>query len=80
MTVNFTQTSYAYVRQGAEIEGGTYYMTDGWQGDVDSATLYTTDITGETSDKLMFPAGEVTFTLEDNGDGSLQLSWTSGTG
>lgn len=77
VTVNFGITSYAYIRD----EAGNAWMTNGWAGeDAGSATLYSTDITGEKSDKLIAPAGTVTFTLVNNGDGTFTLSNGSGGG
>ncbi len=71
VTVNFSTTSYVFIRD----EAGKAWMTNGWAGeDAGSATLYSTDITGEKSDKLIAPAGSVTFTLVNNGDGTFTLS------
>lgn len=52
-------------------------MTDGWAGEVDEVTLLNTANLGTDADKLMAPAGEVTFTLVDNGDDTLTLSYTA---
>lgn len=70
----FDQDSYVAVKRQ---NNTTWYMTDGWLGtDVTSATLYDTAITGNNSNKLYVPGGvEVTFTLKENSDGSLQLSY-----
>ena len=76
VTMTFNETSYAFIRDAA----GNAFMTNGFAGeDATSATLYSTDITGEKSDKLIAPAGTVTFTLTNNGDGTFTLS-TDGTG
>ncbi len=73
VVATFTETSYVFVKTGDNVN---WYMTNGWQGEVNSATLYTTDITGENSNKLYVPGGvEVTFTLVENADGSLTLSY-----
>jgi hypothetical protein len=70
----FDQDSYVAVKRQ---NNTAWYMTDGWLGtDVTSATLYDTAITGNNSNKLYVPGGvEVTFTLKENSDGSLQLSY-----
>ena len=76
VTMNFGTTSYAYIRDAA----GNAFMANGYPGeDATSAILYSTDITGENSDKLIAPAGSVTFTLSANGDGTFTLS-TDGSG
>ena len=76
VTMNFAETSYAYIRDAA----GNAFMANGYPGeDATSAILYSTDITGENSDKLIAPAGSVTFTLSANGDGTFTLS-TDGSG
>lgn len=74
LKVCFEQDSYVAVKQRNNTK---WYMTDGWLGtDVTSATLYDTSITGENSNKLYVPGGvEVIFTLKENSDGSLQLSY-----
>ena len=73
LTVKFTQDSYVAVKTGGN---RAWYMTEGWQGEeVTSVTLYPTD-TLFAADKLFVPGNvEVTFTLTDNGDGSLTLSY-----
>ena len=54
----------------------TWYMTDGGVGIVDSATLFNTSITGENSDKMGVPGGsQAKFTLQENEDGSLDISY-----
>ena len=73
LTATFTEDSYVCVKD----TNGVWYMTDGWLGQVNTATLYTTDITGTNSNKLYVPGNvEVTFTLVENADGSLTLSYT----
>lgn len=75
LTVTFEQTSYVGVKTG---DNANWYMTNGWQGEVSSATLYSTTITGTSSDKLYVPGNvQVTFTLVENPDGSLTLSYSS---
>lgn len=70
----FDQDSYVAVKRQNNTK---WYMTDGWLGtDVTSATLYDTAITGDNSNKLYVPGGvEVNFTLKENPDGSLHLSY-----
>ena len=78
LTATFNQDSYVFVKTG---DNSHWYMTDGWLGEnVSSATLYDTGVyTNISSNKLYVPGGvEVTFTLADNGDDSLTLSYTTG--
>ena len=79
LKVCFAQDSYVAVKRQ---NNAAWYMTDGWLGtDVTSAVLYDTAITGNDSNKLYVPGGvEVTFTLKENLDGSLQLSYTKNQG
>ncbi|MBQ7857842.1 MAG: starch-binding protein, partial [Oscillospiraceae bacterium] len=72
LVATFDVDSYVAVKTN----NGAWYMTNGWLGEgVTSATLYTTDITGENSNKLMVPGGvEITFTMTVNEDGSLTLN------
>lgn len=74
LTATFTEESYVAVKTYGN---GTWYMTDGWQGeDVTSAILYSTTTLGENANKLYVPANvEVTFTLSENGDGTVKLSY-----
>ena len=73
LTVKFDMVSYVAVK---EENNTNWYMTNGWVGEVSSAELYNTSITGENSNKLKVPAGvDVTFTLVENNDGSLTLSY-----
>ena len=75
LTVTFSQTSYVGVKTG---DNNSWYMTNGWQGEVTSAILHDTSIIGDSSDKLWVPGNvEITFTLKENGDGSLTLSYTT---
>ncbi|MBE6924504.1 MAG: hypothetical protein E7466_04610 [Ruminococcaceae bacterium] len=76
LTTKFSQPSYVAVKTG---DNGKWFMTNGWQGEVSSVTLYNTSITGNSSDKMYVPGNvEVTFTLVENSDGSLTLSYTTG--
>lgn len=73
LTATFNQKSYVAVKQE---NNANWYMTDGYPGEVSSATLYNTNITGSNSDKLPVPGNKkVTFTLKENTDGSLTLSY-----
>lgn len=71
----FAEDSYVAVKRD---NNAKWYMTDGWLGkDTTSATLYDTAITGSNSNKLFVPGGvEVIFTLKENADGTLTLSYT----
>ena len=69
--MNFTVDSYVCIRDASN----NWFMANGFPGEgVTSTTLYSTSITGESSDKLWAPAGTVTFTLTSNGDGTFTLS------
>ena len=74
LEAHFTEDSYVAVKRE---NNARWYMTDGWLGmDVTSATLYDTAITGSNSNKLYVPGGiDVVFTLKENADGSLILSY-----
>ena len=78
VTATFSEDSYVCVKDSNMV----WYMTQGFLGtDVTSATLYNSSITGTDSDKLYVPAGTHTFTLSENGDGTLTLSYEdSGSG
>ena len=77
LKATFNETSYVAVKT---TDNADWYMTQGYPGDdATTATLYSTSVTGENSDKLRVPGGvEVTFTLKDNGNGSFTLSYTTG--
>ena len=71
LTLDVPVNSYVWVIDNT----GAGYVTDGWQGEVSSVTLmYEGNVSG-TPDKLMIPAGTVTLTLVDNGDGTFTLSY-----
>ncbi|MBR6119805.1 MAG: type I pullulanase [Oscillospiraceae bacterium] len=76
LTASFTQDSYVYLKTG---DNSSWYMTDGWQGTgVTSAVLYNTESLSGTGDKLFVPGGyEVHFSLTQNADGTLTLSYTA---
>ncbi len=76
LTAIFETDSYVGVKLG---DNSVWYMTNGYPGDdVSSATLYDSAITGEKSDRLFVPRGrEITFSLTENGDGSLTLSYVA---
>ena len=73
ITTTFTDDTYVCVKNAANT---TWYMTDGYQGQVTSVTLYNTSELGDDADKLYIPVGvEVTITLVENSDGTLTLSY-----
>ena len=75
LTVLFETDSYVGVKTG---DNKNWYMTNGWLGNVTSATLYHTTKLGTNANKLMIPGGvEVTFTLTENEDGTLTLSYVA---
>ena len=75
LTATFEVDSYVFVKT----EGNTdWFMSDGFAGE-SPATLINTKNTLTDYNKLFVPGGvEVTFTLVENGDGSLTLSYTTG--
>lgn len=72
LTATFSQNSYVAVK---EENNAAWYMTNGYQGQVTSVRLYNTNNLGTDADKLYVPAGKVIFTLTENSDGSLTLSY-----
>ena len=76
LTVTFTQNSYVAVKTSDNLN---LYMTNGYQGDnMSLAILYNSTLLGSNADKLFVPKGrEVTFTLTENADGTLILSYTA---
>lgn len=75
LSVIFEQDSYVAVKTEGN---GSWYMTAGWQGDADSVTLHNTNTLG-VADKLFIPAYTyVTFTLEENANDTLTLSYVKG--
>ena len=75
VTAIFNKDSYVAVKSEDNLE---WYMTNGYLGDVNEATLYNTANQGMSFDKLFVPAGhDITFTLKDNKDGTLHLSYTA---
>ena len=80
LTATFDCDSYVGVKKvdAATSEVVCWYMTDGWQGYVSAATLYNTNFIGN-ADKLYVPGGvPVTFTLTDREDGTVALSYETG--
>ena len=77
-TVTFLQDSYVGVKA---VNPGTgevviWYMTDGYQGEVTSVTMYDSTTLGETADKLFAPGNvRLIFTIVRNDDGSITLSY-----
>ena len=78
LTATFTTDSYIAVKAG---DNSAWYMTEGWQGvDTTTVTLYNTDDLF-SADKLLVPGNvTLTFTLVENSDGSLTLSYTKASG
>ena len=77
LTAIFTADSYVGVKTS---DNATWYMTKGWLGtDKTSATLYTTGSLSN-ADRFFVPGGvQVTFTLKENSNGTLTLSYTVNT-
>ena len=75
LTVQFAEESYVAIKTG---DNANFYMTNGYVGSATSATLYKfADPYSVSANKLMVPGGQtVTFTLTENWDGNLILSYT----
>ncbi len=75
LTTTFTCGSYVAVKTA---DNATWFMTNGWQGtNKTSVKLYETRSLTR-ADKLFVPGNvQVTFTLVENSDGSLTLSYTT---
>ena len=75
LTAKFREDSYVGVKTDDNLE---WYMTNGYTGSATSATLYNTATPNMNFDKLYVPKGhEITFTLVENKDGTLHLSYTA---
>lgn len=76
LTVNFKTDGYVFVKTTGN---AGYFMTDGYPGaGVTSSYLYNTTTLGDRANKLHVPGGvELTFTLVENSDGTLMLSYTT---
>lgn len=72
LTATFSQESYVGVKESGN---AAWYMTNGYAGKVNSVKLINTDNLGDDADKLYIPAGKINFTLSENTDGSLTLSY-----
>ena len=74
LTVTFLEESYVAIKTG---DNANFYMTNGYVGSATSATLYKfADPYSTSANKLMVPGGQtVTFTLTENWDGNLILSY-----
>ncbi len=74
LKLTFESDSYVIVKT----QDNTLYMTNGYQGDnATMALLYKSDAVGDKADKLFVPGNrEVTFTLVDNGNETITLSYT----
>ena len=76
LTATFEADSYVFVKTEGN---GAWFMSEGFAAE-SPATLINTNEGLQKADKLMVPGGvEVTFTLVENGDGTLTLSYTTGT-
>lgn len=76
LTVNFKTDGYVFVKTTGN---AGYFMTDGYPGaGVTTSYLYNTTTLGDRANKLHVPGGvELTFTLVENSDGTLMLSYTT---
>ena len=71
LTVTFTADSYVAVKSSAT---DSWYMTNGWLGTETTSAVLATDYA--TTDKLYVPGNvELTFTLVENADDTLTLSY-----
>ena len=78
VTVTFNETSYVYVKTG-DLSGwfmAKEYVFPNESGA--SGVLYNTANEPAALEKIGVPAGTATFTLKENNDGSLTLSYTMG--
>lgn len=74
LTVTFTANSYVAVKSSTNTN---WYMTDGWLGETATSATLSDSSTLTSANKLYVPGNvEVTFTLTENSDGSLTLSYT----
>ncbi|MBQ2384452.1 MAG: starch-binding protein, partial [Oscillospiraceae bacterium] len=75
LVATFDTTSYVAVKTG---DNAKWYMTNGYPGDdATSVKLYDTS-TGIDANKMRVPGGvQITFTLRENADGSLTLSYVA---
>ncbi len=75
LTVNITSDSYVLVKSG---DNANWYWSDAYCTDT-SVTLNKHDASHE-GEKMLVPAGQITFTLTENENGSLTLSYNKGAG
>ena len=76
LTAKFAQDSYVFVKTG---DNSNWYMTDGWQGEVTSTTLYNTNDLNGNGNKLFVPKNtDITFTLTKGNNDTLNLSYKTG--
>ena len=72
LVVQFNSTSYVGVKAA---DNQNWYMTNGWQGNATSVTLYNTK-EAISADKFMIPGGvKLELTLINNGDDTFILSY-----
>ncbi len=75
LNVKFTDTTYIAVKDG---DNAVRYMTDGYHEDATEVELFDTKNLNGRGDKLFIPKGrDITFTLVENKDGSLTLSYVA---
>lgn len=76
LTATFTETSYVYVKTG---DNKRWYMTAAYVEPAESATAVLSIANETVAEKVGVPGNvAVNFTLTDNGDGTLLLSYTTG--
>jgi|GEM_PF-853436 len=78
VTATFKETSYVYVKTG---DLSKWFMAEEYvmpSASGASGVLYATSANPAALEKIGIPAGTVTFTLKENADGSLTLSYTMG--
>ena len=73
MTFTVTKASYIAVKNASSTK---WYLTNGWQGQANSVTLYDSTKLGENGDMLYLPTGKVTVTMQINNDATMTLSYT----
>ena len=77
LTATFDCDSYVAVKTG---DNANWYMTNGYDGNATSVTLYNTSSSIAVPEKMFVPGGvEVTFTLTVNSNDTLTLSYSTNT-
>lgn len=72
LTMNFTETSYVFVKT---TDNASWFMSETFVLAADEATATLKTASELVAEKVGVPAGAVTFTLVENEDGSLTLSY-----